>query len=92
MLIDDWRALRHAPPGRRFQEHHRRKHKGPIKALAIFAGMLLVVAGVLAGFVPGVPGFVLIMIGAAMLSSQSKAVARALDRAEVRVRAFLRRS
>jgi hypothetical protein len=44
------------------------------------------------GFVPGIPGVILVFLGAAFISTQSRAVARALDWAEMRLRRMLRYS
>jgi hypothetical protein len=81
-------------PGRRFEERYWRKrhaaHRG-FKRLAWIAGAaVLLVLGLLFSVLPG-PGIVFLLAGFAMLAQESLAVARALDRAELKLRRLLQR-
>ncbi len=85
---ETWEAMRHDPPGERFQRHyHRRRQRqersGRIKLLALSA--VLIAGGILLLFVPG-PGAPLIALGAALLAEESLVTARALDWTEVQIR------
>ena len=74
-------------PGRRFQERYRKK-KGDSpwkRCLWICAGVVLTLVGVFFLVVPG-PGIPILLIGLALLAQTSAAVARGLDRAEVKLR------
>jgi uncharacterized protein YqgC (DUF456 family) len=51
--------------------------------------LVLIAAGVAFGFVPGIPGVILVFLGATFISTQSRAVARALDWGEMRLRRML---
>jgi uncharacterized protein (TIGR02611 family) len=88
-LKEQWRALRQAPPGKRFhQRYERRKQerKSPAARVAWTAlAVLLVVVGIIALPLPG-PGFIPIGIGLALLAQESAAVARFCDRAELAIR------
>jgi hypothetical protein len=92
-LPADWRALRQGTPGRRFTEYHakRRTVHGALLHRAIIAGAVMLMGlGALLLFTPG-PGTVLLIGGAAMLTAESAAAARVLDRIEQRARALFRR-
>jgi hypothetical protein len=54
------------------------------------AGSLLVALGALLVFTPG-PGALILLAGSAMVASESRAAAGALDRIELRLRALLGR-
>ena len=80
--------MKASPPGKRFEHHYRRNHQGgPRKPVLIGLGVLMIVGGFVLGFVPGIPGIVLAVLGAAMISNESLAVARAFDRMERWIRA-----
>ena len=78
-------------PGRRFQERYRRMHADKTsvwKRCALFiAGIGLTLVGVFFLAVPG-PGIPILVIGLALIAQESKTLARSLDRAEVRIRAW----
>jgi multisubunit Na+/H+ antiporter MnhG subunit len=88
-LRGDYEAIKASRAGERFQDFYRRKHRaersrlsrwlGPVFALLSFA------IGVVLVFVPG-PAVVFFALTAALLAAESRAVARALDRAELRLR------
>lgn len=81
------RRLREADPGTRFQGGHERhrvsNHVG--RLLLICLGLGLVLGGILTFWLPG-PQFVVILAGVAIVAAQWKAVARRIDRLEVRMR------
>jgi len=85
-------ALRHDPPGERFQRQYERlRHHG--RALRVVMGIgggLLVAAGIAFLILPG-PGLPLLVVGLGLLAGLSRALARALDRAEPFLRAQLHR-
>lgn len=84
-LKNDWHDLENDPPGKRFQNRYKRKHDeggGKRKPLMLVAGVLLVAVGIFLMPAPG-PGFIVVLLGGALLSEESLYVARALDRMEV---------
>jgi hypothetical protein len=92
-----WRVLRGGRPGSRFQEFHnfrreQQKASGPATRVLLLAlGFLLVIAGLLAGLVPGPGGILVFVPGLALLASELLFVARWLDWCEPKVRnAWLR--
>ena len=85
---ETWEAMKHDPPGERFQrQYHRRQRRqergGRTKLLALSA--VLIAGGIVLLFVPG-PGTPLIALGAALLAEESLLTARALDWTEVQIR------
>jgi uncharacterized protein (TIGR02611 family) len=95
-LRDDWRCLRRGTPGRRFQDAYRRRRQGggrskAYRVLTLVAGVVLTIAGPIAGLVPGPGGIVLFLLGVALLASEVRPAARLLDWCEPRVRAGARR-
>ena len=94
-LRKQWRDLRKATPGRRFQNRYygrkKRRYNPFSKLLYVVLGTLLTIAGIVLLPAPG-PGFIVIFVGAAMLAQESLLVARACDWAEVKARAVLGRA
>jgi hypothetical protein len=91
-LKRNWHELSRDPPGRRFQNRHKKQDgrgSGLSRTLKLTAAIVLLAAGVVLLVIPG-PGSVLIVIGAALLAEESKVVARFMDRAEVRVRQWIK--
>jgi hypothetical protein len=86
--MNAWQALRAGRPGRRFLRYHERTRR-PGSYLSTAAGVALLVLGLLLFLTPG-PGFVVALLGAAILAGQSRSLARALDRCEIRVRRAVR--
>jgi hypothetical protein len=90
-MFDEFRK---SSPGRRFQDHYRRKQAsrgGAVWRCAVMAGgVVLFLIGLFFLAVPG-PGIPIVLAGAALLAQQSRATAELLDRAEVRLRRLLRR-
>lgn len=87
-----WRSIRRGSAGSRFREHHRRekKHNGASRpGPHIALGILLMIAGVILSIPPAVPGFIVTLLGAAIVASRSARAAAAFDRAEVWLRRIL---
>jgi len=87
-----WRSIRSGIAGSRFRDHHRReveRHQSRHSGAYIALGIFLMVAGVLLSIPPAVPGFIVTLIGAAIVSSRSARAARAFDRTELRMRRIL---
>ena len=84
----------HSSPGRRFRERYRRKTSSERGRLAryacILAGIGLTMVGVFFLAVPG-PGIPILAVGLALVAQESKAMARLLDRAEIRLRRWWKR-
>ena len=90
-LKKNWTALSREPPGRRFQNRHRRQDRrssGAGRTLKLALAIALLSGGAVLLLIPG-PGSVLILIGAALLAEESIIVARFMDRAEVRIRKWI---
>jgi len=81
--------ITHSLPGKRFQERYRRMHAenvSPWKRCAFFiAGIGLTLVGTFFLAVPG-PGIPILLLGLALIAQESAALARWLDRTEVRLR------
>ena len=88
----NWRELKTAPAGERFQRRYRAKRaagkRGIKRALTILAGAVLVAAGLFMLVAPG-PGIVVLALGAALMAEESRPVARFLDRTELRIRSLI---
>jgi uncharacterized protein (TIGR02611 family) len=91
-LKDAWHDFKQAPPGERFRRRYRERREGEPsgvrKPLTIAAGVLIVAAGLFFLPAPG-PGFLIVLLGAALVAQESRLAARALDRTEVRLRALV---
>jgi hypothetical protein len=87
-LRRDWRTLKAAAPGERFQKlywHRRQSGRSSLMKLGMIAlGLLTAVAGLIMLVTPG-PGTVALLIGLALLARESTFVARAIDSAELRL-------
>ena len=86
--MNAWRTLMEGPPGRRFTRYHAHAHTRS-SYLSMAVGIATVLLGLLLTLTPG-PGFLVLLIGAAIIAGQSRRLARALDRAELRLRRGLR--
>jgi hypothetical protein len=89
-LRADWRRLKNGESGRRFSEVHRarrarEKHSWTRVAWLVLAGVLIAL-GPLAGLIPGPGGIFVLLLGLALLARELRAVARALDWSEPRLR------
>jgi hypothetical protein len=91
---EHWRDLQRGRPGRRFQARYERSKQengrsGPAKRILLIclAVVFLAIAVVLM-VMPG-PAFVFFILAGALIATESKAVARVMDWAEVRIRSVL---
>lgn len=93
-LKRQWKQFSAEPMGVRFLRHHdRQRGSSALRVVMTFGvGVLLVLAGLALGLVPGPGGFVTAMLGLVLLASSSRFVARALDRLEPKVRMWLSRA
>jgi len=88
-----WHDLRCSRAGRRFQvfyEAHATHRLGWARCLTLFAALVSFVIGVVLAFIPG-PAVVFFALTAALLSTQSRWLARKLDRSELYVHALWRK-
>jgi UPF0716 family protein affecting phage T7 exclusion len=88
-----WTELRRWPAGQRFRrihESHAAHRSGWARCLTWLAAGVCFVIGVILAFIPG-PAVLFFALTCALTATQSRAVARLLDRSEVRVRATWRR-
>jgi hypothetical protein len=89
-----WDRFVYSLPGRRFRERYRRKsatQRGRLARCAvILAGIVLTVVGIFFLAVPG-PGIPILAVGLALIAGESAAMARFLDRAEIRLRRWWKR-
>jgi hypothetical protein len=90
----DIRGLAQSAPGRRFQERYRRKSQSErgrlARCAAACAGVVLTIVGLFFCAVPG-PGIPILAVGLALIAQESASAARFLDRAELRIRRWLKR-
>jgi hypothetical protein len=88
-----WRDFWRDPPGQRFARRYERVsgdgRRAPARLLRGLLGIVLLLVGVVFMALPG-PGFVPAFAGLALLAGESQRLARALDRAELTVRRWLR--
>jgi uncharacterized membrane protein SirB2 len=88
-----WQELRGTRAGRRFQafyETHAAHRMGWARCLTFFAALVTFAIGVVLAFIPG-PAVVFFALTAALLSTQSRWLARKLDRSELYVHALWRK-
>ena len=89
-----WDRFVHSPPGRRFQERYQRKQQAKGSAwkrcALICGGVLLALVGIFFMAVPG-PGIPILAVGLALVAQESAAMARLLDRTEIRLRRLWKR-
>jgi hypothetical protein len=92
-LKRNWQQFKRSRPGRRFQDHYRRKNGERIGALwrcaLLVSGAALCLVGLFFMAVPG-PGIPILVLGAALIAQQSAGTARLLDRAELSLRRLVR--
>jgi hypothetical protein len=79
-----WKQLKEVEPGERFQTFHEKQARKPAWVKVAFFALAFVAfgVGVVLAFIPG-PAVVFFALSGALLSTQSRFVARALDRGEV---------
>lgn len=87
-----WALFKQSPPGKRFVAWHERSRKASVgqgggwRILRITGALVCFVFAILGSLMPGVPGFVFLFIGAALLASESRKIARWLDWMDIKVR------
>jgi hypothetical protein len=93
-LKAQWKKLRAGSPGRRFQDHHRRREAERTSSMSrvvwIAIGAALLLVGVFLMLVPG-PGIPVFVLGAALIGQESLFVARRMDGAELWLREAFRK-
>ena len=79
-----WRALKKHEPGTRFETFHRQQKRKPVWVKVVYFALVFAAfaVGVVLAFIPG-PAVVFFAVSGALLSTQSRWVARALDKGEV---------
>jgi hypothetical protein len=88
-------TLKRGKPGKRFQAHYKHEkqarhgHNSTGRIVRLVLGLALVGVGLVFCVIPG-PGLPIIFIGGAFLAAESLIVARAMDWAELRLRALWR--
>ncbi len=91
-IATQWRTLKRSRPGRRFSERYEASRRGADRAtvvqrvLRIVGAAVAIAIGVVLVFIPG-PAVLFFAIAGALLASESRGVARALDWSEVKLRA-----
>ena len=89
-----WAVFKKSPPGKRFIAWHERSRRAAVgqgggwRILRITGAIVCLIFAVIASLVPGVPGFVFLIVGAALLASESRGIARSLDWIELKLRAL----
>ena len=86
-----WEEFKSGTPGERFQERYEQtsSERGRFsRGVRIVVGVVIFAAGIFFLPAPG-PGMVIVVIGAFMIAEQWSAAAKALDWAELKIRAVL---
>lgn len=85
-LVREWLAIRASASGQRFHQTWQRRRESSVAArLALtIAGVCLIALGLLMLIFPG-PGLVAIIVGAALVASSLRPLARGLDTTELAV-------
>lgn len=90
-----WRSLKRGRPGRRFQDRYERSAEArnrqhvAWRIAKVIAGLVAIAIGVVEILLPG-PAVLFFFVGGALLASESRAVARAMDWGERRGRSLWR--
>jgi hypothetical protein len=89
---EHWRALQRGRPGRRFQERYERARKGKAqhggaarRIVTIVLSIVCLAIGLVLTVMPG-PAVVFFFLAGGLLATESRAVARFMDWAEVHLR------
>lgn len=85
-LKQDWQEFKTSPPGKRFQNLHRRRNErgGQQQPWFAIVGVALMIVGVLLLLLPG-PGVIFLAAGLALFAQEMPFVARFLDALELRL-------
>lgn len=89
-LWDELRALRAGKRFQRFHDSQAARRLGWARALTLFAVAVCLVIGIILAFIPG-PAILFFALAAALTATQSRWLARKLDRAEIYVHALWRK-
>jgi hypothetical protein len=93
-LKKQWAVFRQAPPGKRFVTWHERSRKAVVgqgggwRIFRIAGAIICIVFAVIGSLIPGLPGFVFLFVGAALLASESREIAKTFDWLELKLRAL----
>jgi len=93
-LRKQWQAFRRSPPGKRFEQHYRRSRRQRengsawVRPLKWVIALLSAMVGVILVFIPG-PAVLFFALTGLVVASESKAMARMLDGAEVKTRSVM---
>src|SRR5688572_14221670 len=94
-LKSEWRMLRRGKPGSRFLDRYETSHRNKNKRSVVGRVIRIVIAvaalaiGVVLVFIPG-PAILFFFIAGSLLAAESRALARALDWSEVKLRKLVR--
>ncbi len=89
-----WAIFRDSRPGTLFEEWHQRSRRSPLgkgggwRIFRITGSIVCFIFGVIASIVPGLPGVFFVLIGAALLATESLEIARSFDWCEMKLRAL----
>ena len=87
-----YRRLKKAGPGNRFQDYHQKqKDSGPgwKQNAYIILGFLVSGVGILLCILPVVPGFMIVVLGCAIVAARSLVLAKSLDKIELGLRKLI---
>jgi hypothetical protein len=93
-LKNTYEQIAEGKPGHRFTNFYKKQRARVKKSwwnkiLYPIIGCFLIVIGALLSIPPGVPGFVVVIVGLAMLAVRSRHFARILDWCELKIRNYL---
>jgi hypothetical protein len=92
-IKSQFQQFRRDVPGERFKNLHSRQQRSgkklPMTILGIALGIILIAGGILLGFVPGLPGIVLSVLGIGLIAAQFSWLANWCDISELALREFV---
>jgi hypothetical protein len=89
-LRENWQRIKRGEPGRRFRDcYESERHHGASRTVLCAAGIALILIGLFLVPAPVLPGWVVVMLGLALLSAAWRPLARLLDWTEPRLRFVL---
>ncbi|MBD3183502.1 hypothetical protein GF312_14500 [Candidatus Poribacteria bacterium] len=94
-IQEKYHKIKKDEPGQRFVNYYKKRQQKQqgnlvLKVFYIVIGILLIITGVIFGFLPG-PGFVFVLTGLGLIGSQLKFFALILDKGEIKLRHWLRK-
>ncbi len=89
-----YKQIKNGKPGARFIEFYKDRHpeikNSSFKKITYpLLGIGLIVAGILLSIPPGVPGFLVVILGLGIFSLESRNLARFLDWSELKARGLI---